>query len=106
MFPLIEYKEKEKVEPFKGTALEYFQSIYRNPAQEQYVRMRAARDAIAYESPKLIATAQISGQSFAAILERRYLHMRKVQAELIEPSKEPKPVPEPAPAKAAATPCV
>jgi hypothetical protein len=92
-------EETEEVEPFNGNALEYLQSIYRNPAQEQYVRMRAARDAIAYESPKLIATAQISGQSFAAILERRYLHMRKVQAELIEAPNEPKPKPDPAPAK-------
>jgi len=81
-------EETEVIEPFNGTALEYLQSIYRDPTQEQYTRMRAARDAIAYESPKLVAAAVIDGKDFASLLDRRIAHMRKVEAGLIEPPKE------------------
>jgi hypothetical protein len=73
-------EELDRVEPpFNGTALEYLQSIYRDPTQEQFTRMRAARDAIAYESPKLVAAAVITGQDFASLLDRRIAHMRKVE---------------------------
>ena len=78
----------ERIDPFNGTALEYLQSIYRDPTQEQFVRMRAARDAIAYESPKLVAAAVLDGKSFAELLERRIAHMRKVQAGLFETPNE------------------
>jgi hypothetical protein len=71
-------EETEKVEPFNGNALEYLQSIYRNPAQEQYTRMRAARDAIAYESPKLIATAILDGKSFAVQLDKARARVAKM----------------------------
>jgi hypothetical protein len=51
MFPVMEYKDKEEqVIPFNGSALNYLQSIYRDPGQEQHTRMRAASMAIAYES--------------------------------------------------------
>ena len=67
----------------------YLQSIYRDPTQEQHVRMRAARDAIAYESPKLIATALIDGRDFATRLERAVARSRRESAKVIE--AEPKP---------------
>jgi|SRR6516225_12463750 hypothetical protein len=89
MFPQIEYKKKEEmIVSFSGTALEYLQSIYRDPTQEQFIRMRAARDAIAYESPKLAVMATVDGKSFAELLDRRIAHMRKVQAGLIATPKE------------------
>jgi hypothetical protein len=72
-------------------------AIYRNAKMPLHTRMRAAIAAIPFESRKLIATAIVNGQSFAAILERRYLHMRKMQ--VIEAPKEPKPKPDPAPAR-------
>jgi hypothetical protein len=80
-------EEMEVVEPFSGNALDYLQSIYRDPAQEQYTRMRAAAMAIAYESPKLVATAVIDGKDFATILERRIAHMRRIEAAKIEEPK-------------------
>jgi len=87
----------EIVEPFNGNALEYLQSIYRDPTQEQFTRMRAARDAIAYESPKLVATAVIDGKDFATLLDRRIAHMRKVEAARIIDAKPVEPKPKPAP---------
>jgi hypothetical protein len=80
MFPQIEYKEKQVVICFNGGALEYLQSIYRDPTQEQHTRMRAASLAIAYESPKLVATAVLDGKDFGAILDKRVAHWRKVDS--------------------------
>ena len=69
-FAMIEEKT-ELIEPFNGNALEYLQTIYRNPVQEQHTRMRAAALAIAYESPKLSVTASMPvDESFAALLDR------------------------------------
>ena len=46
-------------------------TIYRDPRQSLSIRMRAARDAIQFESPKLSATALITDEdSFAAGLDR------------------------------------
>jgi hypothetical protein len=78
-FPPIEYKE-EQVIFFKGSALDYLQSIYRDPAEERYVRMRAAIAAIPFESPKLQATATLQlGLDFASRLDRAVLRSARVK---------------------------
>jgi hypothetical protein len=70
-FPPIEYKDEEEVISFNGSALDYLQSVYRDPTREPYVRMRAAIAAIPFESPKLHATATVQlGLDFASKLER------------------------------------
>jgi hypothetical protein len=50
------------------TALELLQAIYRDSSLPLSVRMRAARDAIPYEQPRLSMVAQ-AGPSFASALE-------------------------------------
>jgi hypothetical protein len=54
------------------TALEYLQSIYRNPAESDGRRLRAAIEALPYEHPKLsaVAVGHFTGQDFAARLDR------------------------------------
>jgi hypothetical protein len=52
-------------------ALEYLQSIYRDPAQPEGRRMRAAKDALPFESPKLSVIAAFKDDgTFAERLER------------------------------------
>ena len=55
-----------------ASALEYLQSIYRNPSEPDGRRMRAAMAALPFESPKLTATAvsSMDGDHFAALLEK------------------------------------
>jgi hypothetical protein len=69
--------------PSNCTALELFQALYRNAKFPVTTRMRAARDAIPYESPRLQAIAVIEENSFAAKLEQRRLR-RIQQMKLIE----------------------
>jgi hypothetical protein len=61
-----------------GTALDLFQAIYRNSALPLHLRMRAARDAIAYESPKLIGVAVSGEKGFAALLDERLRRRAKL----------------------------
>ena len=64
-------------------ALQYLQSIYRNPMEPTPTRMRAAIECLPFEEPKLSATAVATkdGRSFAEALER-----------CIERSKSPVPM--------------
>jgi hypothetical protein len=64
--------EVEKREPERINSLEYLQWIYRDPAQPISVRMRAAIEALPFETPKLTAVAvgQLHGEDFYARLER------------------------------------
>jgi len=51
-------------------SLAYLQSIYRDPLQATYVRMKAAIAALPFECPKLAVTAVVEGGSdFATRLE-------------------------------------
>jgi hypothetical protein len=67
------------------TALEYLQSIYRDPCEPENRRMRAAIEALPFETPKLMAVGSsvMDGQSFGALLDRAI--------ERIERSKRPQP---------------
>ena|SRR5437660_12617363 len=65
-----------------GLALDFFQAIYRNSSLSLHIRMRAARDAIAYESAKLMAVAVSGEKGFAAMLEERL--RRRRETKLIE----------------------
>ncbi len=72
-FPEMEYKPiaSELIELRPGeTSLSFLQSIYRSASLPLPVRMRAAIEALPFESPKLSATAIIQGDSFAERLER------------------------------------
>lgn len=53
-----------------NSALTFLQSIYRNQQVPLPVRMRAAIECLPFESPKLSATALLTGDDFAARLEK------------------------------------
>jgi hypothetical protein len=59
------------------SALEYVQDVYKGRRQYDPDRFRAAREALAYESPKLAVVAQLSEQSIGDLLERRLFHTRR-----------------------------
>jgi hypothetical protein len=54
------------------SALEYLQSVYRNPSEPEGRRLRAAMAALQFESPRLgvIATTNMSDRDFARLLDR------------------------------------
>src|SRR5215471_15847444 len=62
-----------------ATALDLLQAVYRNPGQELHIRMRAAMAAIAYETPKLAVTAQVTEQDFATLLDRRLKRLEELK---------------------------
>jgi hypothetical protein len=64
-------------------ALEFLQSIYRNPMEATSTRIRAAVEALPYENPKLSAVAFMhEADTFAERLERAL--ERSSRAKLIE----------------------
>jgi hypothetical protein len=71
------------------TALELLQAIYKNPAMPLQTRMRAAKEALPYESPKLAVVATVSTTNFMEIIDRRM--KRAAQAGLLELKALPAP---------------
>jgi hypothetical protein len=54
-----------------ASALSYLQSIYRDPLQPEPVRMRAAKECLPFETPKLAVTGYMRDDvSFAVALDR------------------------------------
>jgi hypothetical protein len=63
-----------------GTALGYLQAIYRDPLQPTSIRMRAAIECLPFETPKLSATAVITGgEDFEARLKRAIARSRELK---------------------------
>jgi hypothetical protein len=63
---------EEAQAPLGDTALDLLQAVYRDMQQPLSARMRAAIEALPFESPKLavIATNSMSGDRFAELLDR------------------------------------
>jgi len=88
-FPKMEYQPIEPDEPEIELAadegsLHLLQKVYRSPRQPMSRRMRAAIEALPFETPKLTAVAvgQLHGEDFYARLERAL--QRSNGARLIE----------------------
>ena len=68
-----ECDEPELIDLAPGeTSLSFLRKIYRSPAQPMSRRLRAAMAALPHEHPKLgiIATTNMNGDTFAAMLDR------------------------------------
>jgi hypothetical protein len=79
MFPdlIVEEPTAETV-PAKGRALEFLQAIYQSEHIPLSVRMRAAIEALPFETPKLSATAIVPGEGdFAERLKRAVIRSRQ-----------------------------
>jgi hypothetical protein len=59
-------------QPAPTCALEYLQSIYRNPSEPEGRRLKAAMAALPFEAPRLgaVAVTSLNSQDFAALLDR------------------------------------
>ena len=60
----------EVVERQRLDALGFLQRVYNDPAEPTHLRMKAAIEALPFEKPKLAVTAMVSGETFAAMLDR------------------------------------
>jgi hypothetical protein len=59
-------------------ALDYLRSVYTDPLQSTYVRLKAAIEALPFERPKLAVTAVIDGNDFEGRLKRAIARSGKV----------------------------
>jgi hypothetical protein len=60
-----------QLEEEPASALEYLQDIYKGKREPDHVRMKAARECLAFETPKLAVTGYVADNaSFAIALEK------------------------------------
>jgi hypothetical protein len=81
----------------RPTSLDFLRAVYWNDKLPLHTRMRAAMAVLPFEHPKLAVTAFMDGKSFAALLEKRIMHMKRVNAAQIInqiPEEKPKPAPQ------------
>jgi hypothetical protein len=78
-------------------ALEYLRSVYQNPLEDTRTRMRAADMALPFERPKLVATLQLDGESFASRLEAAIARSERAKVIETTPAKPALPPTGPAP---------
>ena len=78
-------------------ALEFLQAVYNDEELPLLTRVRVAISCLPFETPKLIAQAQITGDDFATLLDRRIAHYQQLQAngKLIEAKAETQAEPTP-----------
>ena len=67
----------ERIKPVED-ALDYLRSVYCNPLESTFTRMKAAAIAIEYERPRLAVTAVLGGEDFEARLRRAIERSGKV----------------------------
>jgi hypothetical protein len=92
--PMYEEDDEEQEWPVvqvmtPANALEYLQSIYRNPSEPDGRRMRAAMAALPFETPKLAVTTSLSNENFALMLDRAIARSQGAEIKLIEHRAEP-----------------
>ena len=88
LYEIDEARRRAGVVP-AATALELLQGVYRNEAIPLLVRMRAAIEALPFETPKLSATAFVPlGEQFAKRLEKA---VERSRMKVIEHSPSPAP---------------
>ena len=76
----IEQKASRALElPPNATSLDLLRAIYRNPNSELTTRIRCAMACLSYEHPRLSVVAQVTEQSFAEVLERRLLNLKRME---------------------------
>lgn len=88
-FPEIDYGDEEPVIEMVPDALGLLRAVYSCPRLPLSVRMRAASDALPYESPKLSAvmTTSLDGDSFATKLESARQRAGLTPMKLLPPPK-------------------
>ena len=86
---LIEHVLPKDVEPFKGGAVEFLMSLYKDPLQPLPVRLDAAKAAAKYESPALQAITVTKSDPFDHIEDadelRRALQTEAVSVGVVPP---------------------
>jgi hypothetical protein len=87
-FPVMEYQDPEA--PDGETALELHQAVYRDKRQPLHLRLKAARDALPYEVPKLAVTGYVTDtNSFAQALEKAIQRSREGRVTLELSANDP-----------------
>jgi hypothetical protein len=83
--------EAEAAQPVGRTALELHQEVYRDRKQPLHLRLRAAQNALPYETPKLAVVGNYDGRDLGEMLDRaiaRSLARENVNPKLIEHDPE------------------